>query len=174
MARHQIALVQTINFGPAMSALSPMRRAFVVAFNNAGGKNATEAGRAAGYKNTEHLRSTVHDLLHDANVQAAIIEDARARLAGDLHATLDIIDEIARNPQHKDRLAAAKVKLHHAGMVEVTKSEVAVTHTITLDQKIERYKALLAQTGSTPDPLLAPLLEGEYTDVTDDPEKIEW
>ena len=168
MAAQELTITQKINFGPAMSALSPIRRAFVVAFNNAGGKNATEAGRAAGYKNTEHLRSTVHDLLHDPNVQAAIIEDARARLAGDLHATLDIIDEIARNPQHKDRLAAAKVMLHHAGMVEVTKREVAVTHTITLDQKIERYKALLAQTGAAPDPALAPLIEGEFTDVTAD------
>ena len=172
--KKEITLTQTMTFGPAMSALNDRRRAFVVAFNNGGGKNATEAARAAGYADTGsgRIRVQAHEMLHDPNVQAALVEDARARLAGDLHATLDIIDDIANNPQHKDRLAAAKMKLHHAGMVEVTKVQHEGTVNVTFDQKLERYKALLAQTGGAADPALAPFIEAEFTEVPEEEPKL--
>ena len=174
--KKEITLTQTLVFGPAMSALNDRQLAFIVAFNNAGGKNATEAARAAGYSdnNTGRIRVQAYEMLHNPNVQAAMVEDARARLAGDLHATLDIIDDIANNPQHKDRLAAAKMKLHHAGMVEVTKVQHEGTVTVTFEQKLERYKALLAQTGGTADPALAPFIEGEFTEVSTDEEWKPW
>ena len=174
--RKEITLTQTMTFGPAMSALNDRQRAFVVALNNAGGKNATEAARSAGYADDggASIRNHGNWLLHNPNIQAAIVEDARARIAGDLHATLDIIDDIANNPQHKDRLAAAKVKLHHAGMVEITKVQHEGTVTVTFDQKLERYKALLAQTGGEPDKALAPFIEGEFTEVEPDEEPKLW
>ncbi len=172
----EITLTQKFSFGPAMSALNDRQRAFVVALNNAGGKNAAEAARAAGYLDSggSGIWVTAHRLCHDPNVQAAIIEDARARIVGDLHATLDIIDDIANNPQHKDRLSAAKLKLHHAGMVEVTKVQHEGTVTISFDQKLEKYKALLAQTGGDPDKALAPFIEAEFTEVVLDADDPDW
>ena len=129
----EISLTQTLTFGPAMSALTERQRSFVVAWHNGGGKNGTEAARAAGYADNggASIRNHANWLLQNPNVQAAIVEYARTRFVSDLPGTLDIINDIAYNPQHKDRLAAAKLKLHHAGMIEKTMVEHAGTVTVT-------------------------------------------
>ena len=155
--RSEITLTQKMRFGPAMSALTERRRSFVVALNNAGGKNATEAARAAGYldSGSGSIRVTANHLLHDPNVQAAIIEDAKARLVGDIHATLLGIDEIAGDPSHKDRLKALTTKLHHAGMIEKTIQQMEVSVNVTYEQKVDELKRLAIATGRDPVKYLA-------------------
>ena len=157
MPRAEIAIRQKMNFGPAMSALNERQRAFVFALNNTGGRNASEAARAAGYTDTHNgaIQVTAHRLLHDPNVQAAIIEDAKARLAGDIHATLLGIDEIAMNPGHKDRLKALTTKLHHAGMIEKTIQQMEVSVNVTYEQKVDELKRLAIATGRDPVKYLA-------------------
>lgn len=169
MTTQELTLTTRLNFGPAMSALTDKRRAFVVALNNAGGRNAAEAARAAGFSDGGGgARVRASEMLHDPNVQAAILEDARARLVGDLPATLNGIDQIATNPQHKDQLKALLTKLHHAGMIEKTMQQVDVKVTVTTEQKVEAIKQRCAELGLDPkDFLPANVIDAAFEEVTE-------
>lgn len=173
-----ITLTTKMHLGPAMTVLNDRQRAFVIALNNAGGKNATEAARAAGYidSGSGGIKVQAHHMLHDPRIQAAILEDARARFVGDLHETLDRIEGIAKNTQHPKQLDALKIKLHHAGMVEVKRTEIDVTGTVTFEQKIDRLTQLARATGKDPEEVLRRLglqpvpevTDAEFEDVTDE------
>lgn len=158
MTKETVTITQTIAFGPAMSALNAQRRAFVMALNNAGGKNATEAARAAGYKDTQYLHTNAQHVLHDPTVQAAIVEDARARLAGDVTLGLNQLDEIAKTPG-PSQLAAVKMKLHHAGLVETVKVQHEHTHTLTLKDKVAEAMRLCKITGDDPATMLNGIID---------------
>lgn len=143
----ELTIPDVYRFGPAMSALPEKQRRFVLAYNNAGGGNATEAGRVAGYAEGEGLRVQAHRLLHNPAVQEAMREDLKARFVGDIAFARDVIKDIAQNPGHKDRHKAAVTLLHHGGLVERTQVEHTGTVTLTVDQKAEQVRQLAAQLG---------------------------
>lgn len=160
-----LPVTTTVNmrFGPAMTALTEKQRAFVIAYNNAGGINASEAARAAGYASGHGKEwKAAHRQLHDPAVAAAMVEDAVARLRADLPETLDRIDKIARNPQDKNHFKALQMKAHHAGLIETVRSEHTEHLVLTYEQKLDRIKSLEAQLGE------GKTIDAEYTEVSID------
>lgn len=157
-----MSVTTTVNmrFGPAMTALTEKQRAFVIAYNNSGGINASEAARAAGYASGHGKEwKAAHRQLHDPAVAAAMVEDAIARLRADLPETLDRIDKIASNPQDKNHFKALQMKAHHAGLIETVHTEHTEHIRLTFEQKIERIKALEAQVGGQ-------TIDAEFTEVS--------
>lgn len=162
-----VTITTRMRFGPAMSALNPRQRAFVIAYNNAGGKNATECGRQAGYVDGSGLRQTVHALVHDPKIQGAMREDIAARFTEDLIETKSALDRIARNEQHPKQFDALKVKLHHGGMIERTVVDHNLNVTLTFDQKVEQLKQLAELVGEDPTKALAGIVDVTPTTVSD-------
>lgn len=154
MGAETVSITQKIVFGPAMTALTAERRAFVIAFNNAGGSNAAEAARAAGFKDSNFIRQQAYHLLHDERIQAAIREDVIARLSGNLAETFNRIDAVAKNTQHPKQLDALKFQAHHAGMLERTVVQHEGTVTLTFDQKCAELAVLARAAGDDPDEVL--------------------
>lgn len=166
MAKEIVTTTQKMSFGPAMSALNARQRAFVVSYNNAGGKNAAEAYRAAGYQAAQP-RQEAYSLLHDPKIKAAIVEDVQTRLAGCLTDTVQKIIMIGDEPGAK-QLDALKFLAHHGGLIE--KSLVQHDHTVTLtfDQKLERARQLALDAGLDPAKELIDITPTTVTDVDDD------
>jgi hypothetical protein len=164
MSTEIVTSSQKLPFGPAMSALNDGQRTFVFCLNNAGNKNAAEAYRAAGYAET-NARQHAYHMLHQPNIQAAIREDAVARFGGNVGLALNAIVEMAENPQHKDRLAASKTILNHAGLLERVVHENNVNVTLTFDQKAE----LVRQAEAVYKSLGGTVIEGEFTEVPAEP-----
>lgn len=138
-------------FGPAMTALSEMQRNFVIAHCNAGGKNATESARAAGYSDKEALRTNANRVLHSPKVQAAIRELMQARLSGNLPALIDEVEWMAKERGHSKQLDAIRFAAHHAGMIEKHQVDVTHTHILTIEEKKERLAQLSASLGRLDD-----------------------
>lgn len=67
------------NMGPAMRALSPKARAFVLALVELGGRNQREAATRAGYAGSQDsVAVSASRLAADPRVQAALVEEAKA------------------------------------------------------------------------------------------------
>jgi phage terminase small subunit len=173
MASYAITSTDRIECGPAMNALNDRQRKFVMAWNNSGYSNASECARAAGYFDAGNgaIAVQAHSLLHNPRIQAAVIEDAKARLTGDLGSTWDEVDKIAKNPQHTRQLDALKLKLTHAGMIEKTAIEHQITVSPTLEQQIDELIRIKGR--ENVDPRYLRVLEGEYKDITPSSEEPE-
>ena len=137
MVQHLVTLVQRMSFGPAMNSLTPRQRAWVVAFNNRGRRNAAQAMRDAGYKDHDNIRSDAYKMLHDPRIQAALKEDIQGRLHGGLAPAFARVEEIAKNPQHAQSLAANKFLISQGGMIEKTAVEHEITLSMTLEQQVD-------------------------------------
>lgn len=143
------------NWGPKMAALPNDRwRRFVIALldgttsDGHGSKGHTAALKRAGWRGTpESLRVTAYRLSHDVRVQEAIQEEARKRLSFGLPMALNAIEEIVADPQHKDRLAAAKAVMDRAGLNEVAESHHTVEFIANDPAVLERVRQLAARTG---------------------------
>lgn len=148
-------VTDTRKMGPAMVALEPKQRAFVLAFVDTGGQDATKAARMAGYggDNPQSVRVTAHRLTHDAKVLEAIREVADSRIRSEALMAMEVIVEIAKDPTHKDRFAAAKEIANRSGLMVVQKSEV-VHRTEDEADKIKRIIALARGLGVDPRQLL--------------------
>lgn len=172
MPKTEVTLTQKLVLGPAMQALNPRQRAFVIALNNAGGKNRTEAARAAGYSDqTGHARDHANWLMHNPNIQAAIVEDARARFAGLVGANLARLEQIADTPG-PSQLAAVKMSLHHAGLIEKTVSEHTHTVTVSLKDKMAEIERLCEITGDDPAKLLEDVPYDTISDIPATPDDV--
>ena len=167
MPRTAITITERIELGPAMKRLNDRQRAFVVALCMSGGENRAQAARDAGYSDASgRAKEHAHWLMHNPLVQAAILEYGKGRLAGSLGEALDQLDDIARTPG-PSQLGAVKTKLGLAGLMETIRHEHQHTVTHTFEQKADEYKRLMAALGRQIPDDLAPVLEGEYEDVTE-------
>ena len=165
MSREVVTITQAISFGPAMSALSRMQRSFVLAYNNAGQSNASEACRAAGYSEN-WVAQQASQLLHSPTIQAAVREDIVARFAGNLAEAQATILEIMRDKKDPKRLDATKVVLGRGGLPEHTVTEHNINVTLTFEQKLDRARSAILAAGGNPDKELAEFIDAEYTEVT--------
>jgi len=164
--------------GPAMFALTPTQRAFVVAKVHFGCNNA-EAARRAGYSKNQPADAKVsgYHLAHNDAVQAAIIEESRKLMAGEgprsIRTLVAIRDD--RSKEAKDRIKAAVELLNRGGLQAVTEHHLTVEHQMTDAQKDQRILALCRELG-VPDAdarkmLIAPeVLDAEFEEVPE-PEK---
>lgn len=168
------------HFGPAMRALGPMQRRFVLAILADPFGNGARWARAAGYSDaSEAAKVTAHRLLHDPKVEAAIAEMTREQLnvLGPVLATAGLI-RIARNAKHPKHFQALEALANRTGFHETSEHRVSVHHTDRTGVAMaERIRALAVQLGMDPAALLganAPaepmkLIEGEATEVIDGP-----
>lgn len=108
-------LEDTTRLGPAMSALTPRDRLFVVELFRPGASG-TAAARAAGFgvkgksKNTTYGRIAFRKLRQQSIVEA-IEEESRRVVRSLAPDAVQVLREILGNKRHKDRLKAARTVL---------------------------------------------------------------
>src|SRR5580692_261069 len=102
-------------YGPAVSALNPMMRGFVLALIENPAAPRWKAAEAAGYSATSNLslRVTAHRLMHDDRVLAALSEETSKRfrsaslLAGDFLVRMLLDEEVPMKERAKVAIAIA-------------------------------------------------------------------
>lgn len=162
------------DYGPAMKALIPQHRAFVLAYCT-NGADATQAAREAGYVDNKNgsIRVTAHRTLHRKDVLAAIREMVIGMTQADLPIYRANILKIAQNDQHKDVLKANLALADRGGMPAVTERNVNITVTMTTDEKVAKLRALAEQAGLDPSQVLGvvDLAPEEFTEVKPEDEE---
>jgi hypothetical protein len=142
--------VDTSSLGPAMVALSPAMRAFVVAKVTMGLNN-IDAAKTAGYSaRSPHALGVVGSrLAHDDRVQVAILEEGQKLMRTEgprsVHTLVAIRDDKAAS--NKDRLTAAKELLDRSGFHATTEHHVSVEHSLSDAEKDRRMLVLAAELG---------------------------
>jgi phage terminase small subunit len=122
-------------YGPAMQALSPMMRAFVLALlDQRGRRNNTAAARRAGYAGGSPvaLRVTGHRLAHDARVIAALHEEAGKRMETAAHIAAGAVIAVMTKKDAKD-----KDVLKAAGMI-LDRTGYGAAQTINVNKTVTR------------------------------------
>ena len=113
-------------WGPAMSALSEQRRAFVQHYVATGGSNATLSAQASGFSptNPKAAAVTANRLLKDERIQAAISETCRGFFVGDLPKFAAALREIALTPGHPQQVKVLIWVHQMLGFSPITRHEV--------------------------------------------------
>ena len=142
-------ILEDSKLGPAMSALNPRQRSFVIVYCATGGKNAAGAARTAGYEGTDvSLRVQAHRLAHSEAVQSAIHEEVRRRQQAIAPRAQLNIERIANDPLSRNSFEANKLILAMASHSAVQKSEHKVTQELTTKEMIEEIRKLGATLGA--------------------------
>ncbi len=165
--------------GPAMEALTPMRRAFVravIEMGRNGIENASEAARTAGYSDGgagTGIRVVAHNLMHDARVQAALLEEARKKVnaaAAVVATPVAVAIAMDETVPARDRLRACEMLFNRGGLPAQTEHKVTVEHKQP-KQLLELAARLAQELGIDEARLIgvnraaAPLLEGAAVEV---------
>jgi hypothetical protein len=146
--------VSADGLGPAMLALSPAMRAFVIAKVEFGQPN-HEAARMAGYSAASpHALSVVASrLAHDERVQSALLEEGQKLMRSEgpksVHTLVEVRDD-KRNAA-KDRIKAATELLDRSGFHALSEHHLTVEHHLSDEQKDARIMALAAEMGLSQD-----------------------
>lgn len=163
--------------GPCMRALTPRMQRYVQAMLEVPDCNYTRAAAIAGYsqESEKALRVTAHRLAHDPRIQAAIQEEAQARIGAAAILAASNLVEIAGNPMHKDRFKATIALLNRAGLHEKTEHKVTVAHLQNDEQAIAKVKSLAVVLGLDPKRLLgqAGIVDAAFEDITPGPDGTE-
>lgn len=162
-----------------MRKLLPRQRAFVRACLETGRNNNTLHARMAGYSgNDDSMKATGWRLAHDADVQAAMLEEAEKRLRGNAIMATSTLVNLAENAREdKDKLKAIDMLLNRAGLHAKTEHKVTVEHHTPADM-IARIEHLAAKLGLDPVKLLghsstavpaagAEIIDAEFAEVSD-------
>lgn len=181
MSTDLITVPPLSELGPAMRALNPQQRAFVIAMGEVTDGNQTTAALMAGYgadsatdaqrKAAARVRGSV--LAQDPKVLAAIKECAEKRLhSGALIATKALL-EMVNDPLDKNRFKAACRLLDQAGLVVVTQHQVTHVHGQNSDKEtIARITDLASKLGIDANKLLGqtgPVIDAEFEEIPNDP-----
>lgn len=166
--------IDLANLGPAMRALTPMRRKFVMAMASNPFGNPTEWARQAGYSDVANgAKVQAHHIMHDPRLENAVMEVAKGTLGlmGPLIAVQGLL-RIAQDKAHPKNLRALETLANRVGLHESTEHTVKVEHTDrTGEAMVERIKALAERLGADPARLLGSnaagdVIEGEFKEVT--------
>jgi hypothetical protein len=146
-------------YGPAMLALGPKPRRFVLAMAADPFGSAASWARAAGYSDTGGAAKVrAHHLLRNPRVEAAVFEVGRSQLfgVGPILASAVLL-RTAANPKHPQHLRAAEMIANRVGLHEKTEHHVSVSHTDrTGVVMLERIKELAGVLGVDAAKLLGP------------------
>lgn len=140
-----------------MRAILPKQRAFVIAYIESGGQNASKAARLAGYGHTPtSSRVAANRLIHDEKVMAAIKAEADRQIHASVLMGAKVLQEIAADPLHKDRLKAATQLLDRGGLLLATQHNVNLNVRTPEGDKtvIDQIRVLAGQMGLDPQALL--------------------
>jgi hypothetical protein len=134
-------------YGPAMAALQPKQRAFVMNLFTGSSRNGrySEAYLKAGYVNSnpETTAACASRLLHNERVQLAISEVTRKAASSLAPEALHALTEILADPMHKDRARVATALVERAAP---SIQQIAVSHTHEIvDKRVEEINALQIQ-----------------------------
>lgn len=145
--------------GPALRALTPRQRRFVLCFLAGGARNASAAYRDAGYGgDNDTVKANAWRLIHDPKIQQAIAEETKARLQGNGAALAsELLLEVMQNPTAatKDRLRAAELTMNRTGLHATTEHKMTVEHSVDETTLINKVKRLSLELGLDADKLLA-------------------
>ena len=109
-------LTEIDDYGPAMLALSPMMRRYVVMWCEHPNFGPKALAKAAGYQGDDNcLAVTGHRVSHDKKVLAAMDEEASKRLRYGGVIGVAAVVKIALNEAHKDHLKAALALMDRTG-----------------------------------------------------------
>lgn len=164
------------NFGPAMQALTPERRLFVLTVLDAPtiSYSAAYARCFPGAQSPGAIRVSAWRVAHDPRVLAAFQEEASKRLQAGAILGASVLIEIAQDPLHKDRLKAASTLLNRIGLHEKTEHKTTVEHTLNSEQMIAEITTLAKTLGldpakligqNSPHALAAPTIDAEFEEV---------
>lgn len=167
MADNLPATTDGNDFGPAMKALSPQYRAFVLALCTTAGGKAAEAARQAGYVDNHNGSIKVQGMRvkHKPEVQAAIREVCLQRITLDLPVLVDNLFNVATNTQHKDQVKAALALINRGGLPDVTERNININVTVSKEEKVAEIRAMAEEMGLDPEKLLGNISDAEFTEI---------
>lgn len=158
-----------MHLGPAMRALSPMMRQFVLALIQTGCSNA-KAAELAGYQGGPNTwKAMGWKLAHDARVQAALHEEALKLIRSTAVMAIGVITGIAQDPQvdPKARLKAATELLNRSGLHPTTEHKLTVERVRDDASLVAEIKVMARELGLDPVSLLgAAAIDAEFEVVT--------
>jgi hypothetical protein len=142
--------------GPAMQKLPPTHRAFVCALMELGpDPNFKRAALVAGYDHAD-LSFKAGRLAHDADIQAAILEETIRRIGSHLPMAAATMIDLIQNPdtgaELKFKIASRLLAL--GGINPVVEQKITVTHQLTEKEKVDRITLLAKDLGLDPKTLL--------------------
>lgn len=161
----------------AYAKISPMQRAWLQAFLDAGDENATAAARRSGYgkdsatpqQAAQACKTAGHRNVHDPDIQAAIRELAheRFRVAG--YQAAAALMALVKDTSHKDHFKAIERVLAQNGMVAAVQIDHNHKHTMTEADQVEKLVRLAKQLGMDPRALLGSAgveyIDAEFVEV---------
>jgi len=160
---------------PAFAKISPIQRAWVMAYLEAGDENASAAARRAGYgqgkgDHAHACKQAGYRNVHDPDVQEAMRELAqeRFRIAG--YKAVQRLMQIVEDPTHKDHFKAIERVLAQNGMIAALQVEHNHKVTVTESEQVKQVVALARRLGLDPKTLLGSAgveyVDAEFEDVT--------
>jgi phage terminase small subunit len=157
------------DLGPAMQELTIPQRAFVVAYCEGGGTDATAAALAAGYGTTDGSARTIGaTMLRKPRILAALREEADKRLKAGAIVASSVLVEVAADPMHRDRYKAAVELLNRAGLVVEGVSRVIVEDHRTVEEIERRIGELCERLGIDKERLMGTVIDAEYEEIKDE------
>jgi hypothetical protein len=135
--------------GPAMSLLTPLRRAFVIGLVHFG-LSARAAYKAAGYAPPD---SNVSQISHDPRVQDAILEEAKKLMRTHGPKSILTLVEIRDDKESaaKDRIKAATELLNRSGFQAISEHHEHLHRHLSDTEQDRRILALCAELGLSPE-----------------------
>jgi len=133
--------------GPAMLALTPMRRRFVMELatgpSPSGYGSDVRAARAAGYSGDDAaIKVSAHKALHNAKVQEALREVGGKLIRASAFSAIRQTERIANDIEHRDCLKACLALMDRGGFAVETHHTVTVEHKSLDDQALEALRTM--------------------------------
>lgn len=140
---------------PEFDALTDKQKRFVTAMLVVGAKKdfGAEAARVAGYS-PDCAKQIAYTLMRHPKVLAAIRREADLRLQGSVLLGTQVLEEIALDPMHKDRMKAAVELLNRGGMMLIQKIEHTHKDERTATELVNFIRNMAIKNGIDPATLL--------------------
>jgi hypothetical protein len=165
--------LEAAEWGPAMQALSPKRRALVCALYSEDAPRHGDglliyAAQVAGYgtptSSKKALGVIAGRIVHDDRVQAAIVEYSQRCLRAIPPEAIRALKDLIRDPKHKDHARGIAMVLDRADPLQTMHTVKVEDHrppSVEVTQAVlDRIEELMQRAGLVPKP--APMLEGEF------------
>lgn len=153
--------------GEAYESLTDQQKRFVTAMVVVGVKKdfGAEAARLAGYE--KYHKQEAYRLMRNPRVLEAIREEAGKRLQASALLGAMVLEEIALDPLHKDRLKAATELLNRGGMQLIEKHEHIVKDERSAAELVQYIKSMAQKHGLDPRKLLGQSepVDAQFTEV---------
>src|SRR4051794_37802776 len=116
------------SWGPAMAALNPPQRAFVLAYVTLTNADASEAAHKTGYLDNGNgsIMVTGFRLVRNPKVLAAVREVVIGRASQNFPVYVNALERVATKETHKNQVKALGMLISRSGLPEITQRDVNV------------------------------------------------